>query len=155
MRYNYGPTGWHTTLVTSYLAFKHMACRGNNLTRTGNAIPLSASHFYSTHTLFITGCVSGNFDAIARTSNGNTYAFKDNLVVQLNNIGTDIVDGYPKPICDVFPGLPTKLDAAVYWPNGKTYFFKVGFQEMIEKIATSVTFDLLVLVFLTSILIVS
>ncbi|XP_071855389.1 uncharacterized protein [Apostichopus japonicus] len=70
------------------------------------------------------GCVSGNFDAIARTSNGNTYAFKDNLVVQLNNIGTDIVDGYPKPICDVFPGLPTKLDAAVYWPNGKTYFFK-------------------------------
>ena len=37
-----------------------------------------------------------------------------------------VAHGYPRPISEVFPGLPTDLDAAFYYPNsGKTFFFKV------------------------------
>ncbi|XP_071855392.1 uncharacterized protein [Apostichopus japonicus] len=69
-------------------------------------------------------CISGQFDAITRIYDGRTFAFKGDFVIQLNYAGTDVAYGYPKPIFEVFPGLPTNLYAAVYWPNGKTYFFK-------------------------------
>ncbi|PIK53600.1 Matrix metalloproteinase-14 [Apostichopus japonicus] len=34
-----------------------------------------------------------------------------------------VASGYPKPY-EVFPGLPTNLDAAVYWPNENILLFK-------------------------------
>ncbi|XP_071855394.1 uncharacterized protein [Apostichopus japonicus] len=73
---------------------------------------------------FAYNCISGQFDAITRTSDGKTYAFKNAKVIRLNDAGTAVASGYPKPIWEVFRGLPPYLDAAVYWPNGKTYFFK-------------------------------
>ncbi|PIK47777.1 Matrix metalloproteinase-16 [Apostichopus japonicus] len=71
-----------------------------------------------------TECISGIFDTITRTSDGNTYAFKGGLVAQLTEDGTGIVSGYPKPICAVFPGLPSNLDASILYPSGKSYFYK-------------------------------
>lgn len=41
----------------------------------------------------------------------------------LNDDG--IEKGYPKSISKEFYGLPSYLDAAFTWTNGKTYFFKV------------------------------
>ncbi|KAJ8045125.1 Matrix metalloproteinase-17 [Holothuria leucospilota] len=70
-------------------------------------------------------CPSGKFDAITRTSDGGTYAFRGGLVMKLTSCGTSIARGFPQPICSVFPGLESDLDAALYWENtGKTYFFK-------------------------------
>ncbi|PIK56858.1 hypothetical protein BSL78_06261 [Apostichopus japonicus] len=63
-------------------------------------------------------CLSGNFDTITRTSDGNTYAFQGGLVAQLTEDGNGIVSGYPKPICNVFPGLPSNLDASILYPTG-------------------------------------
>ena len=38
-----------------------------------------------------------------------------------------ITDGFPKPISEVFPGLPNDIDAGFYYyRTGKTYFFKVN-----------------------------
>ena len=34
--------------------------------------------------------------------------------------------GYPRSISADWDGLPSSLDAAFTWTNGKTYFFKVG-----------------------------
>ena len=49
-----------------------------------------------------------------------------NLVYQIEaNVG--LVDGYPKSISEVFPGLPNDIDAGFYYPgNARTYFFKVS-----------------------------
>ena len=49
-----------------------------------------------------------------------------NLVYQIEaNVG--LVDGYPKSISEVFPGLPIDIDAGFYYPgNARTYFFKVS-----------------------------
>lgn len=47
--------------------------------------------------------------------------------MKLNEPGTAVACGYPKEITDVFPLLPSYLDAAVNWNNGKTYFFKVTY----------------------------
>ncbi|KAJ8045371.1 Matrix metalloproteinase-14 [Holothuria leucospilota] len=70
-------------------------------------------------------CVSGVYDAITRTSDGNTYAFQGSMVSKLTPSGNYVAPGYPKPICSVFVGLPSHLDAALHWENtGKTYFFK-------------------------------
>lgn len=81
-----------------------------------------------------TTCISGEFDAITRTSDGNTYSFKDEFVLQFNQNGTGVLPGFPKKIFDVFPGLPSNLDAAVNWVNGNTYFFKV--QAMVTEMST-------------------
>ena len=44
------------------------------------------------------------------------------MVYTLGNSG---LVGEPRPMSEVFPGLPNNIDNAVYAPNRKTYFFKV------------------------------
>lgn len=38
--------------------------------------------------------------------------------------------GYPRRISEGWGGLPSNLDAALSWPDGKIYFFKVIFLKM-------------------------
>ncbi|NP_001028823.1 matrix metalloproteinase 14 precursor [Strongylocentrotus purpuratus] len=58
-----------------------------------------------------------------RTLDGSTYL--GNATHLYRRTDGSIPDGYPKVIGDEFPGLPTSLNAALYYPrNGKTYFFK-------------------------------
>lgn len=40
----------------------------------------------------------------------------------------DIEEGYPRPITEDWVGLEGNIDAAVTFPTGDTYFFKVRFQ---------------------------
>jgi len=54
-----------------------------------------------------------------------TYFFNGGNVFKYNDKQMKIEDGYPKPINDVFKGVPTNIDAVFTWPkDGKTYFFK-------------------------------
>ncbi|OQV24830.1 Matrix metalloproteinase-16 [Hypsibius exemplaris] len=69
-------------------------------------------------------CKSPSIDALTTTSDGKTYAFKDDLYYQLNDYGVE--PGYPKKISDDWSGLPANLDAALTWSDGKTFFFKGG-----------------------------
>jgi matrix metalloproteinase-14 (membrane-inserted) len=39
---------------------------------------------------------------------------------------TGIATGYPRKISADWPSLPSNLDAAFSWSNGKIYFFKVN-----------------------------
>ena len=38
---------------------------------------------------------------------------------------TEVMPGYPRRISEGWGGLPSNLDAALSWPDGKIYFFKV------------------------------
>lgn len=56
------------------------------------------------------------------------------MVTMLTPSTGDIVNGYPKPICSVFPGLPSNIDAALSWKNIRaTFFFKVNTVDMTAK----------------------
>ena len=54
---------------------------------------------------------------------GSTFAFKGDKYYKLTE--NAIADGYPKLISEGWPGLPSDIDAAFTYKNGKTYFFKV------------------------------
>ena len=54
-----------------------------------------------------------------------TYFFNGGNVFKYNDKQMKIEDGYPKPIDEVFKGVPANIDAVFTWPkDGKTYFFK-------------------------------
>ena len=54
-----------------------------------------------------------------------TYFFNGGNVFKYNDKQMKIEDGYPKPIGEVFKGVPANIDAVFTWPkDGKTYFFK-------------------------------
>ena len=93
----------------------------------------------------------GNLDAAFTWTNGKTYFFKvgiffTNIAIDqqwydmISNLKTfssqgskywrfsafgKLDRGYPKPLDKGFSGIPTKVDAAMVWPeNDKIYFFK-------------------------------
>lgn len=51
-------------------------------------------------------CKDGKIDAIFNTADGNSYAFKGDKYYKLTE--QSIADGYPKPITEGWPGLPSK-----------------------------------------------
>ncbi|XP_071808779.1 matrix metalloproteinase-19-like [Asterias amurensis] len=70
------------------------------------------------------GC-SGNVDAVATTQDRSTYIFEGSDVWKVEQGANAIADGFPKSIASTFAGLPSDLDAALYYPrNQRTYFFK-------------------------------
>ena len=71
-------------------------------------------------------CESITYDAAFTYGHDNkTYFFNGGNVFKYNDKQMKIEDGYPKPIKEVFKGVPTNIDAVFTWPkDGKTYFFK-------------------------------
>jgi matrix metalloproteinase-14 (membrane-inserted) len=67
-------------------------------------------------------CKDSKIDAIFNTADGNTYALKGDKYYRLTE--NSVAEGYPKPITEGWPGLPSNIDAAFTYKNGKTYFFK-------------------------------
>lgn len=66
-------------------------------------------------------CVA-NFVAAAQTHTAGSYIFNDTHAFLVDLFG---LVSEPKPIANIFRGLPTNLDAAFYYEKtGKTYFFK-------------------------------
>lgn len=70
-------------------------------------------------------------DTIFIDAKENTYVFKGDKYWRLTDDG--MAPGYPKTISKSWPGLPSNIDAAFTYKNGKTYFFKVGCPENIQK----------------------
>jgi hypothetical protein len=57
--------------------------------------------------------------------NQKTYFFRGSNVYLYDDKKMKIAPGYPKPINDVFKGVPSNIDAVFTWgKDGKTYFFK-------------------------------
>lgn len=65
-------------------------------------------------------------EAILALDNSRIFVFKGNLVYELiyNQNGSVLSDGYPTQIQNVFPGIPSALDAVYQDTNGSIYFFK-------------------------------
>ncbi|XP_071808379.1 stromelysin-1-like [Asterias amurensis] len=67
---------------------------------------------------------TGRLDAITSTDAGHTYIFEGSRVWKQESRMNRIAAGFPKPIGEVFAGLPDNIDAALFSTNKKTYFFK-------------------------------
>lgn len=67
-------------------------------------------------------CSDSSIDTIFMVGD-DTFAFKDDYYWRLTDTG--LADGYPRHISKDWKGLPSNIDAAFSWRNGKTYFFKV------------------------------
>ena len=71
---------------------------------------------------------SGLDAAFWRESNGRIYFFKGSQYVRISRVSAGVDAGYPRPIAGNWPGLPSSftqgIDAALWRPNGKIYFFK-------------------------------
>ena len=67
-------------------------------------------------------CSGTKFDTIVMTDDKETFVFKNNKYWRLTDVS--VAPGYPKYIFQGWKGLPSNLDAAFTWTNGKTYFFK-------------------------------
>lgn len=67
-------------------------------------------------------CRDGTIDAAVTLKDGDTYVFKFSQYWKLTE--ESIAPGYPRSIAQDWDGLPSNLDAAFTWTNGKTYFFR-------------------------------
>lgn len=67
-------------------------------------------------------CQDPTIDAITRTKDGSTYAFKGKYHYRLNSKGID--EGYPRLISWDWNGVEGPVDAVLTWENGYTYIFK-------------------------------
>lgn len=73
-------------------------------------------------------CNNPKFDAITRMDDEEIYAFRGSMVYKI--LETGIAPGFPVDINTLIPGLPSNLDAAVYFPTTgvadrtRSYFFK-------------------------------
>lgn len=66
-----------------------------------------------------------NIDAaIYLPANKKLFFFKGSGYWQWDELKYNDLSAYPKPIANLFTGVPPNLDAAFTWTNGKTYFFK-------------------------------
>lgn len=58
--------------------------------------------------------------------NKKIFLFKGTGYWQWDELGWNNLSSYPKKISMLFSGVPSHLDAAVAWENGRVYFFKGG-----------------------------
>ncbi|CAG0919450.1 unnamed protein product, partial [Notodromas monacha] len=69
-------------------------------------------------------CEAKNVDTFLTTKDGTTYVFKGEYYWKLTDSG--VASGYPRKVSSDWPELPSDLDAAFAWINGKNYFFKAN-----------------------------
>ncbi|TFK02938.1 leucine-rich repeat-containing protein 41 [Platysternon megacephalum] len=58
--------------------------------------------------------------------NKKIFLFKGTGYWQWDELAWSDFGGYPRKISQLFSGVPSQLDAAVAWENGRLYFFKGG-----------------------------
>merc|ERR1719334_1172730 len=60
----------------------------------------------------------------SKMGDGHLYFFKGSEYWKYNTKRNKMEDGYPRRISRRWDGLPTRIDAALRWKNGKSYAFK-------------------------------
>ena len=73
-------------------------------------------------------CDETPFDAVTSHSIGGvewTFMLKGNFFVRFTTASLP-EPGNPRPLGDVFPGLPASVDAALYWPQGHVFALASG-----------------------------
>ena len=86
------------------------------------------------------GDLPNNLDACFTYKN-NTYFFAGSYIYLYNKNTQDIEKGFPKPINNIFKGIPNNIDAVFTWDKDNvTYFFKdkyyYKFNDRTQKVAT-------------------
>jgi hypothetical protein len=99
----------------------HIKCRWNSKARDPNSDPTGDS---PPPTKGLCESIIYN-SAFTYGHDNKTYFFNGGNVSKYNDKQMKIEDGFPKPINEIFKGIPANIDAVFTWPkDGKTYFFK-------------------------------
>jgi len=113
------PGNWMTYVFQGSQYYRLEGMDGN--IRVSPGYPQPISDYWSG----IPNNIDAAFSERDRDGNFHTYFAKGNDIYKYDNDNASVYPGYPRPISDIFPGVPANIDTAMtYYADRTLYFFK-------------------------------